>query len=192
MTIGYKFVWNYDNNEKIIAIDNSRMEIIFNRLPILKYLIHGYDHFRIDDLTIVDEFIIVKLLVNYIDNYNDFSNLINELLELSEVTKRSVETSIILGGSDFLEDKLRKKNDLEKMIEKKNIIRPENDFENFYEWKQVVAPNGLEFKNSIEKWTNLGFTAINPYPNNYSHRDTFVFPFVLIFRKEIKKIEIKI
>ena len=191
MTIGYKFVWNYDNNEKIITIDNSRMEIIFNKLPILKYLIHGHENFRIDDLTVVGEFIIVKILENYIDDYKDFLNLINELLELSEVTKRSVETSLILGGSSFLENEFIKKNDFEKMIAKKNIIRPENDFEKIYEWKQVIACNSLEFKNCIERLTNLGFTAINPYPNNYSHRDTFAFPFILIFRKEIDKIENK-
>ena len=185
MTIGYKFVWNYENKEKILAIDNSRMEIIFNRLPILKYLIHGYENFRIDDLTIVGGFIIVKLLENYIDDYKDFLNLINELLELSEVTKSSIETSIILGGSDFLENKFRKKSNLEEMIIRKNIIRPENDFEKIYEWKQIVVINAQEFKNCIERLTNLGFTAINPYPNNYSHRDTYVFPFILIFRKEI-------
>ena len=136
-------MWNYNKKKQFsFLIEKEKMEIVFERLPLLKYLIHGYENFKKPKIKITKGVVLVYKLINYINHY-DFKNLVSELLDITAVSEDIVKSSLPLGGSDYLENKLASKKKLDII---KKIVCPKDDIFNYFYWKQIMVITWDELK----------------------------------------------
>lgn len=170
----YKFIWKYNKEKEFsFLIGKEKMEIIFERLPLLKYLIHGYDNFKKPKIKITNGVVMVYKLINYI-NYFDFKNLVSVLLDITRVSEDIVKSSLPLGGSDYLENKLASKKKFDII---KKIVYPKDDIFNYFHWKQIMVITWDELKVQLYENVMDDFILVNENINEDK------LPILLTFKK---------
>ena len=152
----YKFVFEDGN----ILLGDRNAEIVFSKIELLPKLIHGGPGFKPEDDKIIDGFFETDKIKSYIDS-SQFSDILNSVLGIIEPSESIVKNCLRLGGSEYLEEKLKNKNEVEMNRDYfGSIVDPTWDSKNMFEWVQISC-NPPEFKGEVKKTNDNGFILVS-------------------------------
>ena len=156
----YNYNFKFDDGNVLVNSENA--EFIFNKMELLKILIHGGNDFKVEENFLVDGFFETEKVKYYIEKSDEFINLINCILGISDLTDLVITNCIRLGGSKYLEDKYRNNKEIFKKIEyMKSIVDPACDSEDMFDWIQLSCMNRADFCNEQKKMTQKGYIIVS-------------------------------
>ena len=152
----YKFVFEDGN----IILGTRNAEIVFNKIELLPKLIHGGPGFKPEDEKIVEGFFETNKISSYM-NSSQFSDIIDSILGIIESSESIVKNCMRLGGCEYLEEKLKNKNEVEMNRDYfGSIVDPTCDTKNMFEWVQISCDNN-DFKGEVKKMNDNGFIIVS-------------------------------
>ena len=123
----------------------------------------GLDHGTIavyEDEKIVDGFFETDKLSSYMDS-SQFSDIVDSILGIIEPSGSIVKNCIRLGGCEYLEEKLKNKNEVEMNRDYfGSIVDPTWDSKNMFEWVQMSCYEG-NFRDELKKLNDDGFIIVS-------------------------------
>lgn len=173
----YKFVFEDGN----ILLGARNAEIIFNKIELLPKLIHGGPGFKPEDEKIVDGFFETDKISSYMDSSSQFSDIVDSILGIIEPSGSIVKNCMRLGGCEYLEEKLRNKNEVEMNRDYfGSIVDPTWDSKNMFEWVQMSCYES-NFRDELKKLNDDGFIIVSS--TDFSSEKSNVALNVFNFRK---------
>ena len=170
----YKFVFEDGN----LLLGTRNAEIVFNKIELLPKLIHGGPGFKPEDEKIVDGFFETDKLSSYMDS-SQFSDIVDSILGIIEPSGSIVKNCMRLGGCEYLEEKLKNKNEVEMNRDYfGSIVDPTWDSKNIFEWVQMSCYES-NFRDELKKLNDDGFIIVSStdFSSEKSSRELNVFNF---------------
>ena len=94
-------------------------------------------------------------------NSSQFSDIIDSILGIIESSESIVKNCMRLGGCEYLEEKLKNKNEVEMNRDYfGSIVDPTCDTKNMFEWVQISCDNN-DFKGEVKKMNDNGFIIVS-------------------------------
>tara|TARA_X000000950_G_C13669384_1_gene559283 strand:+ start:101 stop:637 length:537 start_codon:yes stop_codon:yes gene_type:complete len=175
----YNYKFKFSDGNIILSSENA--EIVFSKIKLLPKLIHGCEGFKNEKENIVDGFFETDIIMNYIDNSIEFSEIISCILDLANPSYSVINYCLRLGGCEYLEEKFKNINKIE--MDKEyigSIVDPTWDSKNMFEWKQISCSID-QFSSRLEELTDKGYYLVSS--TDYSSEKSLNTLYVFNFRK---------
>ena len=154
--MNYNYNFKFDDGDVLVNSENA--EFIFNKMDLFRLFIHGGNNFKVEENVLINGFFETDKVKYYIEKSDEFIDLINCILGISDLTDLVIKNCLKLGGSKYLEDKYRNNKEIFKKVEyMKSIVDPAFDYENMFDWIQLSCVNRTDFCSNLKKMGEKGY-----------------------------------
>ena len=143
--------WIQCSDGEMILMPSGRLQQILSKMPTLRYLFFGHPKMQAKELTERDGIQVLEIPTDLCVSKESFRYMVNVMFGLAPLPGAKgkdcydlANSVTALGGSDELEDKIRKYN-----APKPPPLTPEADLQGEYDWQLIKLPATSNFADYI-------------------------------------------